>query len=227
MFFDWGGTLAQDPEEFADPAQVWTHVLAEFGAHRDVGQIRSAINDADQAVGPLIYSYLGRTRLFWEIFDARVLDALAVTSQRPDVVRAVQQFFDDPVRIRLYPETRRTLVTLRSRGYRTGVISNHHDGLLRVLRHHELEPLLDTVTYSQEAGAEKPNPAVFALAVRRAQCEPVDAVHVGNDIDADVGGARRSGIAPIWINRGRVDQDLDCPTILTLDELLPVLESMR
>jgi putative hydrolase of the HAD superfamily len=227
VFLDWGGTLAYEPDESAGPAKIWARVLADLGEEVGEDRIRLAIGVADRSVLDQIYSYLGRTPEFWRMYEDRVMDALGLTSDREEVARAVQRVFDDPTRIRLYPESRRTLEALRRRGYRTGLISNHHDGLLQSLRHHELEPLFDTVTYSQEAGAEKPEPAVFSLALERAGCAPSDAVHVGNSIDADVGGARRSGIAPVWLDRERTVREVGCPTIHTLDELLPLLDQMR
>jgi putative hydrolase of the HAD superfamily len=224
VFLDWGGTLAYSREESADPARVWARVLAEFGEARSDDRIRLALASANRSVGHLIYAYLGRSSEFWQIYDDRVMDALPLTSRRKEVAREIQRIFDDPTQVVLYPESRRTLVALRARGLRTGLISNHHDGLLRALHHHELEPLFDSVTYSQEAGAEKPEPAVFSLALRRAYCGPTEAVHVGNSIDTDVEGARRSGIAPIWLDRPGAVRTPGCPTIHTLDELLPLLE---
>jgi putative hydrolase of the HAD superfamily len=227
VFFDWGGTLAHVPEGSLGPTKVWARALAESGETRGEEQIRAALGAADREVGGLIYAYLGRTGEFWELFDARVMDALGLGTRRAEVQGTVERTFEDPRRVRLYLDSRRTLVALRSRGYRTGLISNHHDGLLRDLRHHELGPLFDSVTYSQQAGAEKPDPAIFSLALQRAGCRPVDAVHVGDTIEADVAGARGSGLAPVWVDRRRSDRSAGCPTISTLDELLTVLESGR
>jgi HAD superfamily hydrolase (TIGR01549 family) len=224
VFLDWSGTLAYERKEFADPAKIWVQVLAEFGEVPEADRVRRAIEEANRSVGHLIYAYLGRTPEFWRVYDDRVMDALDLSAQREAVADAVQRIFEDPTHVQLYPESRRTLVALRDQGYRTGLISNHHDGLLRLLHYHELEPLFDTVTYSQEAGAEKPDPAVFALALKRAECAPADAVHVGNSIDADVEGARRSRIAPIWLDREREERTPGCPTIRTLDELLTLLD---
>jgi len=75
-------------------------------------------------------------------------------------------------------------------------------------------------------GAEKPNPAVFVLALRRAGCAAEDAVFVGNDVEADVGGARGVGIRPVWLNRQKLDLKPGCPTIESLEEPLPLLETM-
>lgn len=227
VFLDWGGTLAEVPEEFSQPWKVWAQVLAKRKQPRTEDRIRSALEAVDHEVGHRIYAYLGKSSEFWKLYDQRVMDVLGIRSRRSELERSVQDVFEDASLVRLYPETPIVLAVLRTRGYRTGIVSNHHDGLRRILQHYQLEPLLDTITYSQEAGAEKPNPAVFALALRRDGCRASDAVHVGDSIAADVEGARSIGIHPIWLNRRRLDRLPGCPTIHSLDELVPLLDSMR
>jgi FMN phosphatase YigB (HAD superfamily) len=226
VFLDWGGTLAQEVGEFREPWKVWAHVLADQGQSHTEDQIRRAISAVDAEIGHRIYEYLGRTGDFWKLHDDRVMNRLGIRTGRREIEISIQKIFDDPTLVRLYPETQTVLSALRNRGYRTGIISNHTDGLLRVLRYHRLDPLLDTVTYSQEAGAEKPNPAVFRLALRRAGCEAGDAVFVGNDLQADVEGARSVGIRPIWLNRQKLDLTPGCPAIESLEELVPLLDTL-
>lgn len=225
IFLDWGGTLAQVPNEFAQPWKIWAQVLENQGHKYADERIQSAIDAADRQVGHQIYAYLGRSSEFWKMYDERVMDALGIQSHREKLEESIRYVFEDPSVVRLYPETPVVLASLREQGYRTGLISNHHDGLRRILKHYRLEPWLDTITYSQEAGAEKPNPEVFRLALRRAGCMAADAVHVGDSIEADVEGARRAGIAPIWLNRRRIDRSPACPVIQSLDELIPLLDA--
>lgn len=225
IFLDWGGTLAQVPNEFTQPWKIWARVLESQGRTYPDERVRSAIEATDHEVGHQIYAYLGRSSEFWKMYDERVMDALGIRSHRERIEESIRYVFEDPSNVRLFPEAPGVLASLQERGYRTGLISNHHDGLLRILKHYRLEPWLNTITYSQEAGAEKPNPEVFTLALRRAGCRPFEAVHVGDSIESDVEGARRSGIAPIWINRRRIDRSPGCPVIQSLDELIPLLDT--
>ena len=57
----------------------------------------------------------------------------------------------------------------------------------------ELEGLFDAVVTSAEAGAAKPDPAVFLLALARLGVPPAHAAHVG-DSEADEEGARAAGL---------------------------------
>jgi putative hydrolase of the HAD superfamily len=78
---------------------------------------------------------------------------------------------------------------LRARGLAVGVVSNWDISL-----HERLAPLGIVVTTSAEAGAQKPDPAIFRLALERLDVVPERTLHVG-DTAADEEGARAAGIA--------------------------------
>ena len=54
---------------------------------------------------------------------------------------------------------------------------------------------------AREAGVLKPDPRIFALLLERAGVSPQHALHVGDDAVADVEGARRAGLTPVWVDR--------------------------
>lgn len=58
---------------------------------------------------------------------------------------------------------------------------------------------------AREAGVLKPDPRIFALLLERAGLGTAQVVHVGDDAVADVEGARRAGVRPVWLNRRGVD----------------------
>jgi len=170
---------------------------------------------------------VGRTPEYWKLYDGQVMDRLRIRDHREDLSKAIDTVFGDPSRVEVFSDARPVLETLRSRGYHLGLISNHNDGLLKILEYHSLSGLLESVTYSQEAGAEKPAPEIFARALGRAKCTPTEALHVGDSISADVEGARRSGLQAIWLNRDHRPGSVESITIRTLDELPHVLEMMN
>jgi HAD superfamily hydrolase (TIGR01509 family) len=79
---------------------------------------------------------------------------------------------------------------LTARGLATAVVSNWDIGLHGHLRRLGLD--LPVVT-SAEAGAPKPDPAIFRLALARLGVAPDRALHVG-DSPADEEGARAAGM---------------------------------
>jgi putative hydrolase of the HAD superfamily len=54
---------------------------------------------------------------------------------------------------------------------------------------------------AREAGMLKPDPRIFTLLLGRAGLAPSQVLHVGDDAFADVEGARRAGLTPVWVNR--------------------------
>jgi HAD superfamily hydrolase (TIGR01509 family) len=83
---------------------------------------------------------------------------------------------------------------LRSAGIRIGLLSNH----LRELRQRlgDLEPLLDAVVISGEAGVLKPDPAIYRLTLDRLGVAPEEAAFV-DDWKLNVEAARNLGMFAI------------------------------
>jgi putative hydrolase of the HAD superfamily len=61
---------------------------------------------------------------------------------------------------------------------------------------------LDGVVTSAEAGARKPDPAIFSPALVIAGCSAPEALYVGDTPAEDVAGARAAGIRTLLIDRG-------------------------
>lgn len=63
-----------------------------------------------------------------------------------------------------------------------------------------LSPYVDEVVLSDEVGVQKPDPAIFALALERTGGTPSQAVMIGDSWESDIVGASRAGIRSIWYN---------------------------
>jgi len=74
---------------------------------------------------------------------------------------------------------------------------------------------------ARDAGMLKPDPRIFQILLGSAGVEPGQALHVGDDALADVEGARRAGVTPVWLNRGDGEWPLaSSPPPLTVRSLL-------
>jgi putative hydrolase of the HAD superfamily len=105
------------------------------------------------------------------------------------------------IRFSAYPDAVPALSALRDRGLRLIAVSNWDCSLPRVLDGCGLGELLDGTITSAEAGARKPDPAIFERALKLAGCGPDEALHVGDTAEEDVVGARAAGIRPLLIDR--------------------------
>ena len=111
------------------------------------------------------------------------------------------------LRFTAFADVRPALQDARARGQRLVVVSNWDVSLHDVLRALGLEPLLDAILTSAEAGVRKPAPAIFEQALALAAAgtpeaiEPGEAIHVGDSLEEDVAGARAAGIEPVLVRR--------------------------
>ena len=87
-----------------------------------------------------------------------------------------------------------TLRTLRARGLALGVVSNWDCGLHEHLVRTGLAPYFGAVVTSADAGARKPDPRPFLLALERLGVRAGRAVHVGDHAPHDGAGARAAGM---------------------------------
>ena len=142
---------------------------------------------------------------------------------------AVEAAFNDAGSYALYPDVLPVLDALQGRGFTLGVISDWGIGLGLVLRHHDLVRYFDFAVVSAAVRHAKPDPALFATALRRADAIPDYALHIGDSYLLDVLGARAAGITPVLLDRaGRHDPAaLDCMVVRDLYGLLALLDVPR
>jgi 2-haloalkanoic acid dehalogenase type II len=105
------------------------------------------------------------------------------------------------VRFRAYPDAAPTLAELRDRGLHLVVVSNWDCSLPEVLEMCGLRDAVDDVVSSAEAGARKPDPRIFAVALELAGCSPAEALLVGDTPEEDAAGAGAAGIRALLIDR--------------------------
>ncbi len=123
----------------------------------------------------------------------------------PGTLREAETVYAERYRAlrRVVPGSIPLLRSLRAEGLRIGVVTNHQAVPQREkLRELGLAGLVDQLTISEEAGAVKPDPAIFEAALEAASVDASKAVMVGDSWESDVLGARRAGIRPVWFRRG-------------------------
>ena len=125
----------------------------------------------------------------------------------------------------LPPEVIPALGRLRGGGLRLVVVSNANGRLRALFDRIGLTRHLDDVIDSFEVGYEKPDPAIFRLALARAGAEPDGAVHVGDLYHVDVVGARAAGVRGVLLDAAGLYGDHDCPRVATLDALVALVEA--
>lgn len=100
----------------------------------------------------------------------------------------------------LMPYTREILDYLKPR-YRLHIITNGFEEVqTKKLHNAGISGYFDQIINSEMAGVKKPDPIIFQLALARTMVLPQHAVMVGDNLEADIMGARAMGIHTIHLN---------------------------
>ena len=102
------------------------------------------------------------------------------------------------------PESVQGLPSLAATGVRIGIVSNADGSVEERLRAEGICQVgpgrgvpVDIVVDSGVVGVRKPDPRIWDSALAATRARPEDAIHVGDSLITDVGGARAAGIRPI------------------------------
>lgn len=111
----------------------------------------------------------------------------------------------------LHPDVLPMLETLASRDrYRLAVVSNFDRRLLTILAQLGIRDHFHAIVLSSEAGADKPDPQIFARALSELRVQPHEALHVGDDPVHDWQGAAAAGLHVFPLDR-KSNSLLDVP----------------
>jgi putative hydrolase of the HAD superfamily len=100
----------------------------------------------------------------------------------------------------LIPYSREILDYLKPR-YRLHIITNGFEEVQeRKMRNSEIFEYFDQIINSEMAGVKKPNPLIFQLALERSRVLPQNAIMVGDNLEADILGARAVGLHTLHLN---------------------------
>jgi len=108
---------------------------------------------------------------------------------------------------RLHEGVVETLRALKDQGLKLAIISNTGRTWGYFLRQVQdrlgLSEFFDHRTFSDEARTRKPSRPIFERTLQALNLGPHEVVHVGDDLDADVAGAKGAGMRAIWYDAGR------------------------
>ena len=139
--------------------------------------------------------------------------------------RGFRVFWEHRNAVTLFDDAARVLGELGER-FAVGAITNGNADV----NHIGIGHLFDFVVTPAEAGAAKPEAAIFELALSTARAPPESVVHVGDDPMRDVAGAAALGIGTVWMNPQRSpwpNGPRPDAEIRSLDALVSVIDAWR
>jgi HAD superfamily hydrolase (TIGR01549 family) len=162
---------------------------------------------------------------FFSEYERLILEGAGVDATRERALKVWKHTQAIEKKLAMFDDVPPALKALRERGLVLGGISNLRPEMRGQMDDIGLFDLLDFVVTSQEAGAQKPYPPIFQAALKRAQAEPHEAVHVGDQYHSDVQGAMGVGIKPVLLDRRGAYEDIDtCHHIRDMAALVKLFE---
>lgn len=129
---------------------------------------------------------------------AKTLDQLGMDN------RIAQTLADEfirlsPLQVYLLPGAIEILQYLHPK-YQLHIITNGFSEIqFEKLRRTGLAEFFRQIIVSEEAGAQKPDPRIFALALQKTGAAPSESLIIGDDPHSDIYGGQNSGIDQVWL----------------------------
>lgn len=136
---------------------------------------------------------------FW-ISSALESQGYSIPPDDTRIAKAVEAYFSAFYEhVHLIPDTLEMLRTLREK-FTLGLLSNftHAPAAMEIINRLGLTPQFDVILISGAIGYRKPHTLVFDKLINQLDVEKSETLFVGNEPDADILGALRAGIQPIW-----------------------------
>ncbi len=228
-FFDWFYTLArlEPPRE-----ELYSQAFRQFGIELSPKEVMRGILTADlyyfeENAKSMVKkrSPQEQSKVYVHYPKAILAEAgVKVPRELPlEILKIVTKQYKGMTFV-LFDDVLSTLETLKQQNLVLGLLTNAAKDTLSAYRKLGLEPYLNFVLTSEEVGANKPEPLIFLVALDRAGVNASETVHIGDNYELDVVGARRAGITPILIDRYDVYPEVsDCPRIHSLTDLAEIL----
>ncbi len=167
----------------------------------------------------------GRYRDFWTLTQRALDFALARVPSVPKSLRP--QLLDAYFKLDAFADARTILRTLKSRGHRTGILSNGSPDMLNsAVESAGIGGDLDGVLSVDVLKMFKPRPEVYALVTEHFKCKPGEVTFVSSN-RWDVMAGTSVGFRTCWINRAKMpDEYADFPPAQTLSDLSALVHSV-
>jgi putative hydrolase of the HAD superfamily len=203
VFFDAGETLVHPAPSFPE---LFSQVVTQAGHPREPVRIAHGLAMvSDEFVRAAVEEELwttseDRSRRFWTRVYDRFLDVLDI-SPADGLTQTLYRAFTDIENYEAFDDVEPTLRRLGEAGFALGVISNFEPWLEDLLARLDLTRHLPLRVVSGVEGVEKPDPAIFRIALERAGVEAADAVYVGDIPQFDIEPSAALGMFPVLIDR--------------------------
>ncbi|MEM7098781.1 MAG: HAD family hydrolase [Pseudomonadota bacterium] len=159
------------------------------------------------------------------LFELMLCAGDSESDARSNAQAAFDVFFVGRNRIEFFPGALDTLNQLKQ-DYRLLALTNGNADIERA----GLAHIFDGAANSAEAGAKKPDPAIYRYFLDKFALDPDKVIHVGDNLFDDVHGANAAGLKSVWVNLHSAvrtkEEAQPHAEVASLPELIPVIEQL-
>ena len=223
ILFDFGGTLDTNgihwSEKFWEIYQIFkipitkniynkAYVNAEPNIKSVIKKDDSLLKTLETQVG-FQFKYLIDEGFLKKETALRIADEIAFRCFR-DICKTIQDA--------------KPFIKILKKEFRLGVVSNYYGNIETVLEELSIRDLFDMVIDSSEVKLFKPDPEIFAFALRELNSKPDETVVIGDSYDRDIVPAKQIGCKTVWL---KVKSWKDFEEVSAADSIITNLTELK
>ena len=146
---------------------------------------------------PQLLHHVSQMRL-QTLYELQLAAGYGEEDARTGAQQAFEIFLHERQKVVLYEEALAVLELLAA-SYTLGALTNGNADIYKT----DAAEYFDFAFLAEDIGVSKPHPDMFEAALKQAGVPAAEIIHVGDDPDHDVRGARDMGMHTVWINTQR------------------------
>ena len=191
VLFDFDDTLVDSREALRELGKHWYGTLPSDSRPASEDKFIDETVEAFSAQSSLLDYYVKILEIWPGCFENMEVALEAHGLAAPNAVSVVER-------------TRTMLRDLKDAGVPVGVVTNGPTEMQWAkVRNTGVADIVDAVVVSEEFGVNKPDPAIFNHALSLIGASASETLFVGDNTEADIGGASGVGMRTAWMSHGR------------------------
>jgi putative hydrolase of the HAD superfamily len=231
VFFDWSFTLAR---YIPSREELQCQALGELGILVSPSCITAGLAVADRylweesSVSSIRQRSLEERAALFVRYEQKVLAESGVrvptdSANFPKLIKNLDELYKQ-LKFVLYDDVLPAVKSLKQKNLVLALVTNMDADMKAICRELGLAEYLDLIITSSEVGASKPQPKIFLTALQMAGLNAAEVIHLGDQPDIDIAGARGAGIQPVLLDRDNIfPAFVECPRIRGLAEVDPLI----
>jgi len=218
VFFDFGDTLVTLP---IPRESLFVCAAESIGLELNVEAVRRAYQIVDFNQKYSSIKVRDRSE-FYRQYNELICEALGISTHFEILLPAITAEFANNRGWVLFDDVHEVLSKLKRRQLPLAIVANWDSNLEDVCTRLDIRDFFSAIVPSQTVGVEKPDPAIFRVALEQLGLtnSPEKVVYIGNEYKADVLGSRAAGLVPVLIDRSGQYPHADCLKFRSLSEWL-------